>query len=51
MFHENLIEFCNSGKVHNFIFFYKEFVELDKLIFLRVIKSNSKFFAAFFQDF
>ena len=51
MFHENLVKFCDTGQVHDFIFFYKVFVELDELSFLRVIKSNSKFFAAFFQDF
>ena len=51
MFHENLVKFCDTGQVHDFIFFYKVFVELDELVFLRIIESNSKFLAAFFKDF
>ena len=51
MFHENLVKFCDTGEVHDFVFFYKIFVEPDKLVFLRVTECDSKLLAAFFQDF
>ena len=51
MFHENLVNFCDTGEVHDFVFFYKIFVESDKLVFLRVTECDPKLLAAFFQDF
>ena len=51
MFHENLVKFCDTGEVHDFVFFYKIFVEPDKLVFLRVTECDPKLLAAFFQDF
>ena len=47
--YQHFLKFCDTGQVHDFIFFYKIFVKICKLLFLDFIESDAKFLAAFFQ--
>ena len=46
---EYFLKLSNTCQIHNLIFFYQEFIKLDKLIFLLLAQLYTQFSASIFQ--
>ena len=49
--YQHLLKFCDSGQVHDFVFFNQIFIKCNKLLFLHFIQGNAEFFTPFIKYF
>ena len=51
MLYQHFLKLGNTSQVHDLVFFYQIFIKSNKLLFLCIIQSNSKFFTPLLQYF
>ena len=49
--YQHFLKFCDSGQIHDFVFFNQIFIKCNKLLFLHFIQGNAEFFTPFIKYF
>ena len=47
--YQHFLKFCDSGQIHDFVFFNQIFIKCNKLLFLHLIQGNAKFLTSLFE--